>query len=131
MVRHVEGVVAVRLKIIVNINEIEFENFLENTGMRNKALLSNFHGQIQIKKAFETELKRLFLNNKGEEGMKNLFGSRTMNHNLASNNFKETGFIEELEGEQLSLSHSDITPAHIGRVLAKSIYSSLNSIDGI
>ena len=119
------------MKIVININEIEFEDHIESEGNRGGTPLSNIHNQMRIKKTLETELTSLLLNTGNDENTNALI-EKIVNFNGSEfNNVKRMNSIEELEGGHLNLSTGDRNPSLTGKALAKSIFNGLNSINKI
>jgi hypothetical protein len=112
-----------KVKININVDEIEFE------GPRVKGKEYSFHDQIQIKKALERELTRLFsditIDNKDS-----LVDSLLLKRGITGSKYYENIDFKEIDGgEELSLPIKDRNPSLVGKRLAKSIYSSLNLVD--
>lgn len=111
------------MKINVFIDEIEFE----------QGIKFNFHDHVRIKKGFERELARLLLDSENENKSNfSIFNTLNNDNNKILFRFKNYGnqnFIKEIDGEQFSLPIGDTNPLQVGKILAKSIFSSLNSMD--
>lgn len=105
------------MRINVFIDEIEFEEGIKFT----------FHDQIRIKKIFERELVRLFLDTKNDNNNSNFSILSILNNNEVYS--RNLNFIKELDGGEITLSVGDKNPYELSKRLAKSIYSSLNLMD--
>ena len=89
------------MRINVFIDEIEFEEGIEFT----------FHDQIRIKKTFERELARLFLDTKNDNNNSNFSILSILNNNMKfflENS--EINFIKEIDGGEITLSVGDKNP---------------------
>ncbi len=119
------------MKIIININEIEFEDYTETAENRVETPLSNIHDQIRIKKTIDTELTRLLLNTGNDKNSSTLIEKIVGVNGSVFSNHKRMNFIEELDGGHLDLSTGDSNPSLMGKALAKSIFNGLNSISEV
>jgi hypothetical protein len=105
------------MKMKINIKEIEFEYVPGKVGTGE----FNFHDQLRIKKAFETELARLFLDASNE----NIFSSDLLkNNHFTLKSHEYTNFTKEIDGGEFSFSTGP-TISNVGKNLANSIYSNL------
>jgi len=113
------------MRINVFIDEIEFEEGAE--------IEYNFHDQIRIKKAFERELSRLFLdttnNNNRDFSILNIVNKNNKNI-FTFKNSESINSLREIDGGEFSLFTGNRSPSSVGKSLAKSIYSSLSKSDG-
>lgn len=119
------------MKIKINIDEIEFEGVTAQGGKGGSTTIEfSFHDQIRIKKAFERELTRLFLDTKNDKNRDFPIGSM-LNKNkkkffFTSKNYGNINLIKEIDGGEFSFSDRGRNPSELGKRLANSIYSSLN-----
>jgi hypothetical protein len=118
------------MRITINIEEIELERVVEqgrNGGSR--TMKFTFHDQIKIKKSFERELSRLFLDTKndknGDFSIESIFKNKSF---FMSKNKENVNFIKEIDGGEISLPAGYTNPSELGKRLANSIYPSLNLV---
>jgi hypothetical protein len=114
------------MRINVFIDEIEFEG--EGGGIE-----FSFHDKMRFKKAFEQELTKLFLKEKLTDKNQSFVRS-IIEHEISFTEKKDSLFqspqyLKEIDGGKLSIEFDKkINPHNVGKGLAISINSSLNSI---